>query len=120
MKFMNLTTGLLAGAALTGALVSMGAYAQHIRIQSGTYGGNCGAAAGNATRDLASHCDEHATCHYIVHANYAAAQRASCARDFVAQWSCDRGESHLATLSGEAGNGSTLVLTCVPSTGAGK
>ncbi|TCG07181.1 hypothetical protein BZM27_21035 [Paraburkholderia steynii] len=96
------------------------AQAERIRIESGTYGANCGAATGNATRDLAKHCNDRATCRYIVNTRLDATQRASCARDFIAAWSCDHREFHRAMLSAEAGNGSSLVITCIPSTGAGK
>ncbi|MFP3556837.1 hypothetical protein SB861_39910 [Paraburkholderia sp. SIMBA_049] len=96
------------------------AQAERIRIESGTYGANCGAATGNVTRDLAKHCNDRATCRYIVNMRLDAKQRTSCARDFTAEWSCDHREFHRAMLSAEAGNGSSLVLTCIPSTGAGK
>jgi hypothetical protein len=113
----------LAGIAIGASLMCMtgvAGQAQHIRIESATYGANCGAASGNSTRDLARHCNDRATCRYIVNASLDGTQRASCARDFTAEWSCDHREFHRAMLSGEAGNGSSLILTCVPSTGAGK
>jgi hypothetical protein len=106
--------------ALVGAAVSIAAQAQQIRIDSGTYGANCGARTGNATRDLASRCNERETCRYVVNASLSQKHRATCPADFIAEWSCDHGEFHRAMLSAGAGNGSTLVLTCVPSTGAGK
>jgi hypothetical protein len=115
--------GLLVCIAMSGVLApasGIAGQAQRIRIESGTYGANCGAAAGNITRDLATHCNDRATCRYIVDASLARGRRAACARDFVAEWSCDHREFHRAMLSGEAANGSSLVLTCVPSTGAGK
>ncbi|CAN7357640.1 hypothetical protein [Paraburkholderia sp. SIMBA_054] len=114
--------GLLVIVAFAASVFSIEAQAQaeRIRIESGTYGANCGAATGNATRDLAKHCNDRATCRYIVNTRLSATQRASCARDFTAEWTCDHREFHRARLSAEAGNGSSLVLTCVPSTGAGK
>jgi hypothetical protein len=111
--------GLLAGIALV-PVICMAGQAQRIRIESATYGANCGAASGNSTRDLAAHCNDRATCRYIVHTSLDRTQRATCARDFAAEWSCDHREFHRAMLSAEAGNGSTLILTCIPSTGAGK
>lgn len=120
---MNRRLGLLISIAIAGSFAcvsSMAEQAQRIRIQSATYGANCGAAAGNSTHDLAEHCNNRATCRYIVKARLDATQRASCPRDFTAQWSCDHREFHQAMLSPEAGNGGSLVLTCVPSTGAGK
>ncbi len=115
--------GLLTRIAIGSALVPVIAAAgqtPRIRIESATYGANCGAASGNSTRDLAAHCNDRATCRYVVKASLDRTQRASCARDFTAQWSCDHRDTHRAMLSGEAGNGSSLVLTCIPSTGAGK
>ena len=114
--------GLLVIAAIAASVFNIEAQAQaeRIRIESGTYGANCGAATGNATRDLAKHCNDRATCRYIVRTRLEPAQQASCARDFTAEWSCDHREFHRAMLSAEAGNGSSLVLTCIPSTGAGK
>ncbi|WP_109481868.1 hypothetical protein [Paraburkholderia sp. C35] len=115
--------GLFICMAIAGSIVSissMADQAQRIRIQSATYGANCGATAGNSTQDLATHCNDRTTCSYVVPARFDATQHASCARDFTAEWSCDHREFHRAMLSGEAGNGSALVLTCVPSTGAGK
>ncbi|CAG9258276.1 hypothetical protein [Paraburkholderia caribensis] len=112
--------GLLVILTCAASLLSIAAQAQRIHIESGTYGANCGAASGNATRDLAKRCNEHATFRYIVNTRLDATQRAACARDFTAEWSCDHREFHRAMLSAEAGNGSSLILTCVPSTGAGK
>jgi hypothetical protein len=94
--------------------------AQHIRVESATYGANCGAATGNVTRDLARRCNERETCRYVVKARPARTPHASCAADFITEWSCDHREFHRAMLSAEAGNGSALMLTCVPATGAGK
>ena len=114
---------LLAGIVIGGSLISVSSMAgqsQHIRVESATYGANCGAASGNSTRDLATHCNDRATCRYIVNASLDRTQQASCARDFTAEWSCDHREFHRAMLSGEAGNGSSLIITCIPSTGAGK
>jgi hypothetical protein len=112
--------GLLVILTCAASLLSIAAQAQRIHIESGTYGANCGAASGNATRDLAKRCNDHATCRYIVNTRLDATQRAACARDFTAEWSCDHREFHRAMLSAEAGYGSSLILTCVPSTGAGK
>lgn len=113
--------GLFVCVAIAGALVGMSAHAQQrIRVESGTYGANCGATPGNVTRDLASRCDAHATCRYIVNAKFDASAHPSCAADFIAEWSCDHREFHRAMLGAGAANGSSLTITCVPSTGAGK
>lgn len=93
-----------------------------VAVISGTYGHNCGAHRGNATRDLSSKCNGRETCDYVLDPRIAADLDAGnhCSKDFVAEWQCDGQESHMAMLSPEAGEGSTLVLTCVEPTGAGK
>jgi hypothetical protein len=97
-----------------------GALAQSIRIESGTYGANCGARQGNVTRDLAAHCDSLETCRYVIDATAVEGRQNGCAADLVAEWSCGPNERHSATVRADTNNGSSLVLTCVPSTGAGK
>ncbi|MGY6162185.1 hypothetical protein [Paraburkholderia strydomiana] len=109
---------LLSLADLFGA--SVNTFAGTIRIESGTYGANCGAHHGNSTRALALHCNDVDTCRYPVFSPAASRIRRACKADFVAEWSCGSRESHQATVSSAANNGGVLVLTCVPSIGAGK
>jgi hypothetical protein len=73
-----------------------------IKVVSATYGENCGARPGNATRDLASQCDSRRVCAYRI--------------DRAVLDDTDRA----AALSPGLETGSTLVLTCVPPAGAGK
>ncbi|WP_322045218.1 hypothetical protein [Paraburkholderia sp. J67] len=96
------------------------AWAAPIRIESGTYGANCGAQAGNATRELALHCHAVDTCRYPVALPASLHTPGACRADFVAEWSCGPGEFHQAVVRAAARRGGTLVLSCVPSTGAGK
>jgi hypothetical protein len=99
---------------------STAAFSQTIRIDSGTYGANCGARQGNVTRDLAAHCDSLETCRYVIDATAIDAHRDGCPADLVADWSCGPNLFHTAAVRGDTNNGSSIVLTCVPSTGAGK
>jgi hypothetical protein len=99
---------------------STAALSKSIRIESGTYGANCDARQGNVTRDLAVHCDSLETCRYVIDASAVDAHRDGCHADLVAEWSCGPNLFHTATVRGDTNNGSTNVLTCVPSTGAGK
>jgi len=99
---------------------SAGALAQPIHIESGSYGANCGARVGNVTRDLAAHCNALETCRYGIDPAAAGAHRRRCPADLVAEWSCGPGVFHRATVRASAKHGDTLVLTCVPSAGAGK
>ncbi|MDP9644836.1 hypothetical protein [Paraburkholderia caledonica] len=109
---------LLSLASLFGA--SVHTFADTIRIESGTYGANCGAHHGNSTRALALHCNAVDTCRYPVFSPATSRIRSACKADFVAEWSCGPREFHQATVSSAANNGGVLVLTCVPSIGAGK
>lgn len=96
------------------------ALADPIRIESGTYGANCGAHPVNSTRDLSLHCNSVDTCRYPVVLPAALHTPHACKANFVAEWSCGPGEFHRAVVSAAADNEGTLMLTCVPSTGAGK
>ncbi|WP_250456071.1 hypothetical protein [Caballeronia sp. ATUFL_M2_KS44] len=96
------------------------ASADAIHIESGTYGANCGAYQGNATHELAQRCDSVETCRYPVALPADFHKPRACRADFVAEWSCGRGEFHRAEVSAAVNNEGILVLTCVPSTGAGK
>ena len=99
------------------ASFSVNAQTQRIHIESGTYGANCGASVGNVTRDLAGQCDKLETCRYIINASV---EDKTCPASLIAEWSCDEREYHRAMLSAGAATGDSLMLTCVPSTGAGK
>ncbi|RDU96154.1 hypothetical protein DWV00_26095 [Trinickia dinghuensis] len=91
-----------------------------MRIESGTYGANCGARVGNVTRDMTEHCNALDTCRYPVAspADYRAPH--ACQANLVAKWNCGAGEFHRAEVSVAGKSGGTLVLTCVPSTGPGR
>jgi hypothetical protein len=106
--------------AIAALLASSSAHALAIKVVSGTYGQNCGAQRGNATPDLATQCDGRDTCEYRVDRRSVLDPAAGCPKDFLAEWRCGKTEFHTAMLSPEAGAGSTLVLSCVRQTGAGK
>lgn len=105
--------------AIGGLLVSSavaGANEASIAIVSGTYGGNCGAPRGNATHDLAQHCDGLRTCSYPL--SVIAAQSGGCRNDYLAEWRCGSHDFHNAALSAGS-TGDRLVLSCEPSSGPG-
>jgi|GEM_PF-1973454 len=111
------------------------AAAPTIAIVSGTWGANCGARRGNATRDLARHCNGLLTCGYVLDARATSSSASSahralpsrrgttalqaCRVDYRAQWRCGSRESHDAALSAGASPGDTLVLSCARETGPG-
>lgn len=94
--------------------------AQTIKIVSGTYGQNCGAQRGNATDDLAAHCDNRDACGYRIDKTAIGDPAVGCQKDFLAEWQCSDTEFHAAVISPEAGTGSTIVLSCIRQTGPGK
>ncbi|MFC0400302.1 hypothetical protein [Paraburkholderia rhizosphaerae] len=106
-------------AAVVLAAIAPGLAAAPIHIASATYGEACGARAGNLTRDAASYCDNRDTCAYVVPDVADAAPAACHQKGFVMEWQCGNAESHVARVNGDAGNGSTLVISCVMYGGAG-
>ncbi|WP_235025981.1 hypothetical protein [Caballeronia arationis] len=91
-----------------------------IKVVSATYGENCGARPGNATRDLASQCDSRRVCAYRIDRAVLDDTDRACPKNFLSEWRCGDAEFHTAALSPGLETGSTLVLTCVPPAGAGK
>ncbi|OAJ52837.1 hypothetical protein A6V36_36685 [Paraburkholderia ginsengiterrae] len=114
--------GILAVAASSGAQ----GQARAIRIISGTYGTNCEMPRADTTRNVARQCDGRQTCPYILHKALTGVPSQGCYKhtrdfkDFRVEWQCTDTEFHIATLSGDAGPGSRLVLSCVEETGPGK
>jgi hypothetical protein len=84
-----------------------------ISVVAGTYGGNCGAPHGNVTGALASACNTLGRCDYIVDYTIIGDPAPGCAKDYVAEWTCN-GQSLVqqATASPEAGFRKTVTLTC--------
>jgi hypothetical protein len=85
-----------------------------LKVLSATYGGNCGAPAGNVTRIVDSACDGRPACTFVIKVEALSDPAPGCAKDFTAVWSCGSGEAHRATVPAEAGFGSTVRLTCTP------
>ena len=84
-----------------------------ISVVAGTYGGNCGAPHGNVTGALASACNTLGRCDYIVDYTILGDPAPGCAKDYVAEWTCN-GQSLVqrATASPEAGFRKTVTLVC--------
>jgi hypothetical protein len=96
------------------------ALARSISILSGTYGPECGAPDGNATRELAGICNGRESCDYVVDSQRVNQTADDCPKSLIVQWQCDSSEDHLAMLSRNARSGDTLSLSCAVSSGAGK
>lgn len=83
-----------------------------IVVTSATYGGNCGAAAGNATQHLRQACNGKSRCDYVIDYQVIGDPKVFCGKDYVAQWRCGQGSTHSATVAPEAGYRKTINLTC--------
>jgi hypothetical protein len=110
-------SGIIRGAWAISIVVALAAGssvdARTIKIIAGTYGQNCGAPRGNATKDLAAHCDNRHSCRYRIDKTAIGDPAVGCQKDYLAEWRCSDTELHAAAISPEAGAGSTLVLSCV-------
>jgi hypothetical protein len=82
-----------------------------IEVVSATYGANCGARGGNATRDFMRQCNGRSRCEYVPSTKRISVPARFCRKDLRADWRCTDTEWHFARLSPEAGAGSTLVLS---------
>ena len=88
-----------------------------IRVVSATYGTNCGATHGNATRALMYACNSSKTCDYVVDVTKLGDPAGGCAKDFKVEYACMPGDvPQQITLPGEAGLGSHAVLSCATGT----
>lgn len=113
----RLTSCAMAGMVLLAGVSSV--EARTIKIISGTYGANCGAVSGNATRDLTRQCDGRDTCEYVPDRKRISDATRVCKKNLQADWRCTDSEFHTAMLSPEAGTNSTLVLSCIEQKGPG-
>ena len=82
-------------------------------ITSATYGLNCGAPAGNATRDLGALCNGKDRCDYAVQVTKFGDPKQGCAKGFTAEYTCAPGAVRFTKrLLGESGLGAHLLLDC--------
>lgn len=116
----------LAMVPLAGALLAVGlehvramaearvlAVTSGIAIQSATYGGNCGAASGNATTQVRAACNSRFECDYVVDVHKLGDPANGCGKAFSAQYQCVTDPAiHSVSLPGEAGLGSVARLHC--------
>jgi peptidoglycan/LPS O-acetylase OafA/YrhL len=86
--------------------------AERIHVLSATYGGNCGAPAGNATREIATNCETNLFCVYQIDVGVLGDPKNGCAKDFTAEFECGAGQRLTARVPPEAGFGSLLRLNC--------
>jgi hypothetical protein len=84
-----------------------------IKLESATYGGNCGARQGNATAVVRKHCDGRNGCKFVVDMAELGDPANGCSKDFTVKWTCDRpGTLNTLTLPPEAGFKSVASLLC--------
>jgi hypothetical protein len=85
------------------------ANAQSIDVVTATYGGNCGAPAGNATAGLGTACNGKVTCDYKINHAVIGDPKPGCAKSYAAQWRCP--DMRGATIAEEA-DGKVISLSC--------
>jgi peptidoglycan/LPS O-acetylase OafA/YrhL len=85
---------------------------ERIHVLTATYGGNCGAPAGNATREIVANCEANLFCIYQIDAGVLGDPKNGCAKDFTAEFECRAGQRLTARVPPEAGFGSLLRLNC--------
>ena len=84
-----------------------------ILIISGSYGNNCGAPRGNATRNLAVICDGTASCTYIIDFEVIGDPAVGCPKNYLAEWRCGvEQEIHQSSAGAEAGYKTPIHLSC--------
>jgi hypothetical protein len=85
-----------------------------LRIDAATYGGNCGAPEGNATRPLSEACDGRDACSYVADRAALGDPAPGCAKDLVVRWSCpgEAAGTRTFAVAPEAGLGSIVALAC--------
>jgi len=87
--------------------------ARGIDILSATYGGNCGAASGNATTDVQATCAGKSSCTYSVDVSRLGDPASGCQKDFATTYQCaGKPDSLTRQLPPEAGFGGALELAC--------
>jgi hypothetical protein len=86
--------------------------AERIHVLSATYGRNCGAPAGNATREITTNCEGNVFCVYQIDVGVLGDPKNGCAKDFTAEFECGAGQELTAQVTPEAGFGSLLRLNC--------
>ena len=85
-----------------------------IRVESATYGGNCGVAKGNATDHIAEWCNGTSICHYSVDHKIIGDPAYGCAKIYTVRYRCGNSPKVFEqSLSAEAGWGNKSVgLKC--------
>ena len=90
-----------------------------IRIESATYGSNCGTAKGNVTSHIAQACNGKSKCQYTVDHKIIGDPSYGCAKTYTVQYRCGNNPKVFEeSLSAEAGWGDkAVVLDCVKNQG---
>ncbi len=92
---------------------SGGSRAGTIRVVRATYGGNCGAPAGNVTEHIAAACNGRADCRYRIDYTVIGDPVYGCRKDYVVTYRCgNSAEEYSASAGPEAGYGKTVHLHC--------
>jgi hypothetical protein len=103
----------LAIGAIVAAALAAGSSRAEMTIVAATYGANCGARPGNATRFVARACGGRSTCRYRVDGGQLGDPVEGCHKNFEVIWRCPTEEAvRTAVVPPEAGLGSVVTLGC--------
>jgi hypothetical protein len=84
-----------------------------IHLISATYGPNCGAGSGNATKAVGSACDGKDNCSYKIEVSKLGDPASECAKSFVADYECLPDKTPFRReVPAEAGLGSEVLFSC--------
>jgi len=97
-----------------GSTLGAAAFAADVNVLTAWYGQTCGAAHGNVTSHVKSHCDGKPACQYVVDTGILGDPAPGCTKNFIVLFAC-QGQTNvrLSQLPAEA-NGKTIVLACTP------
>jgi hypothetical protein len=80
-----------------------------IQVVGGSYGSNCGIAAGGDSQRLRNHCEGESSCAYFIDPSKFGDPAMGCSESYVAQWRCNDGTVvKTATLANASGSAVTL------------
>jgi 4-amino-4-deoxy-L-arabinose transferase-like glycosyltransferase len=86
-----------------------------LKVLRATYGANCGAPQGNATKAVQRGCDGRSPCNFEVNVGDLGDPVPGCAKEFDVEWQCDdSGDTRAVKVRAEAGFGSVARLKCGP------
>lgn len=84
-----------------------------VRVESATYGRNCGAPVGNVTKHIAKQCNGKSECTYAIDYHTIGDPAPGCGKTYEVKWRCGISRrTYQESIEAEAGLGSIVILNC--------